>query len=194
MATISFEALAKDAVLALLQRGEVCEYQQFELNPKDVKTDTVSVCINSIQFSASIMFSFTRKSRAVAVLLGPDFAEDVFKDGQTSQEVDAKLQDRYSEIANMAVGRIRSMMSIDIPFTGQSTPIVLSISNLKPHLDRLTAQYECSFGIRIDDEIVVRVNALISCSDDTVLSFTKSELSNDPEGQDGSSAGFLELM
>ncbi len=193
MATISFEGLASESVLSVLQRGEVCEYQPFEFNHRPPKTDTVSVCINSVKFTASIMLSFTRKRRAVTILLGPDFAEDVFKDGQTSHEVDAKLHDRYSEIANMVVGRMRAMMALDVPFTGQSTPIVLSISNLKPHLDRLTAQYEFSFGVRIDDELVVRVNTLISCSTDAVLRFTMNEAS-DPGQEDGASAGCLELM
>jgi hypothetical protein len=189
----TFEKLARKALVKVLQRGDACEVAPDQT--LSGKKDIVAVCLNSMRFTAIMFFVYPRNRDSLSFILGPDAADEVFGEAeQSSGRVDL-LSDRYSEIANMVVGRMRQDMSEAFKFTGQSTPMMLNVSDVAAHIDRLSASLRFSFGVSDGERQVMTLHSALYCSDVKSLTFpVQSDVSGESSRDVESDEGSLELL
>jgi hypothetical protein len=189
----SFEKLAQRSMLKVLQRGEVRDLRGAQSIP--VKNDVVAVCLNSMRFTAIMFFVYPRRREVLSFFLGEAVATEVLSTIPQQTPISELLSDRYSEIANMVVGRMRQDMSEAFRFTGQSTPMMLNVSDAPSHIDGLSASMKIALGVFDGEGLVMALHSAIHCSDVKTLSFPLvSDVPADAAVQSEADAGSLEFL
>lgn len=174
--------------------------------------DVVVVSLNSLKFTAVLFFVYPTDPSCVSALLGQspestgsdmdlldgdavaEAAESSVDAGELDQE---RIADRYSEISNMVVGRMRSDMATAFRFTGQSTPMQLKISDLCGHVDQLHPRHQFTLRARLGESCGFFLHGAVFFSDESVpglLGSVQLLLGRQQEQQDDSAEGELELL